>query len=496
MAEKVSTPPTTAAPPTSGAPAGPESDKAGEKSQPDGAKSAATKGDPPKTGTPGPDSAKPSEPRSGEKKAGGSPPKSGSQQPEPTKADSQQPPPAKTDAKHPSPPKSEAANVKTDPQTNVPPQTVSGKLSPTRPDQPIPPADAAKPGGGVPESPRAATAIVELSPPNLQQMQPGPDFHSSNPAESGIVGDKFCFFGVMSIILAIPIIAIPLLLISKGSDWNVSMSTDQTSPAVVVRINLSSTKLVHRRTSAARIGIEQAGTSTTQMFGQPRKEQDVVCHSTHCLALASLLQSRLNRTVDPCADFYGYVCGSGHGNASSAASKALHGANHRSTLGESLKGVGDWRHRGNSSAKRALRGRLEMALRRSTPVNRRWVSVIFGATADSSHSTNDFVKKHTRKPLVEQANQAMRRAAHWGRNLYASCLNFSQRAEQELDVIREFMASLKLDLGDVSEDPHEDPLDRMLQLSLVYAFPVIISLAVETMVHVEGKSILQASQAT
>ncbi|XP_070394121.1 endothelin-converting enzyme-like 1 isoform X5 [Dermacentor albipictus] len=351
MAEKVSSPPITTSPPPSGAPAGAESDKAGpspgEKPQPDGSKSAATKGDPPNTGAPGPDSAKASPPhtdakkpdasaakpdpqqlgpRSDESKAGSSPPKSGSQQPAPTRSDSKQPQPAKSDAKQASPPKSEAANVRADAQTNVPPQPVSAKPSASGLVQPIPPTDAAKPAVGVPECPGAATVIAEPSPGSFQQMQQGPDFQSSNPAENGLIGDRFCFFVVMGIILAIPIIAIPLLLSSKGSDWN-----------------------------------------------------------------------------------------------------------------------------------------------------------------------NEFVEKHTTKPVLERANRAMRRASNWGRKLYVSCLKFSKSAEQELHVIRDFMASLKLDLGGVSEDLHEDPLDGMLQLSLVYAVPVIISLTVESMVFVQGKSILQLS---
>ncbi|XP_065304213.1 endothelin-converting enzyme 1-like isoform X3 [Dermacentor albipictus] len=427
MAEKVSSPPITTSPPPSGAPAGAESDKAGpspgEKPQPDGSKSAATKGDPPNTGAPGPDSAKASPPhtdakkpdasaakpdpqqlgpRSDESKAGSSPPKSGSQQPAPTRSDSKQPQPAKSDAKQASPPKSEAANVRADAQTNVPPQPVSAKPSASGLVQPIPPTDAAKPAVGVPECPGAATVIAEPSPGSFQQMQQGPDFQSSNPAENGLIGDRFCFFVVMGIILAIPIIAIPLLLSSKGSDWNVTAPADGTSAVVIVRVNLSSPKTRKRLTTPhARVGIEQAGTCTTQTSRKHRKERGIVCHSTHCLALASLLQSRLNRMVDPCADFYSYVCGSGLGHTSPITSK------------------------------------------------------------------NEFVEKHTTKPVLERANRAMRRASNWGRKLYVSCLKFSKSAEQELHVIRDFMASLKLDLGGVSEDLHEDPLDGMLQLSLL-----------------------------
>ncbi|XP_065304214.1 endothelin-converting enzyme-like 1 isoform X6 [Dermacentor albipictus] len=347
MAEKVSSPPITTSPPPSGAPAGAESDKAGpspgEKPQPDGSKSAATKGDPPNTGAPGPDSAKASPPhtdakkpdasaakpdpqqlgpRSDESKAGSSPPKSGSQQPAPTRSDSKQPQPAKSDAKQASPPKSEAANVRADAQTNVPPQPVSAKPSASGLVQPIPPTDAAKPAVGVPECPGAATVIAEPSPGSFQQMQQGPDFQSSNPAENGLIGDRFCFFVVMGIILAIPIIAIPLLLSSKGSDWNVTAPADGTSAVVIVRVNLSSPKTRKRLTTPhARVGIEQAGTCTTQTSRKHRKERGIVCHSTHCLALASLLQSRLNRMVDPCADFYSYVCGSGLGHTSPITSK-------------------------------------------------------------------------------------------------------------------------------------------------------------------------------
>ncbi|KAH7951497.1 hypothetical protein HPB52_009967 [Rhipicephalus sanguineus] len=417
--------------PATGAPAGLASDKAGpshgEKPLPEEKKPPATKGEPPKTGAaaPGsaksspqhqdarqPDSSAPNDPQKpaphpDEKKPGSSPPKSDPQKPAPPKPDSQQPSSSKI----------EDAKLKPEAQKNVPQQPASGKPSPH--------ADLPPPAGEHLQAPTPEAPLGEHSQLGNQQSWQGPDFHSSDPQEGGLLGGNFCFFAVMACLLTIPIIAIPLILVSKGSDSNETSST----PYIDV-VPLTSTDVEKREiTSATGGGIARAGTPMTPTFGQRDNEQDAVCRSSDCFALETLLRSQLNRTADPCEDFYGYVCGYGNGQTASFISK------------------------------------------------------------------NDVVKKRMTAPLLERATRAMRRATRWGRNLHASCLKFSQVAEKELGNIRKFMASLKLELGDVPEDPLEDPVDRMVQLSLVYAVPVIVSLDVENLVHVEGKPILQASQA-
>ena len=42
--------------------------------------------------------------------------------------------------------------------------------------------------------------------------------------------------------------------------------------------------------------------------GVSQQESEVVCEGDSCIAFANMLKQNMDTTVDPCVDFYDYVC--------------------------------------------------------------------------------------------------------------------------------------------------------------------------------------------
>lgn len=75
--------------------------------------------------------------------------------------------------------------------------------------------------------------------------------------------------------------------------------------------------------------------------------------------------------------------------------------------------------------------------------------------------------------------------------LVRACVTFAKTPDTEVPAVRAFAATLKLDLFDMSDDPAEDPLDRMLQLSLDYGIHLIVQLFVQPLRVLDGKNTLE-----
>lgn len=97
-------------------------------------------------------------------------------------------------------------------------------------------------------------------------------------------------------------------------------------------------------------------------------------------------------------------------------------------------------------------------------------------------------KKHIQTMSVPQTGQtAVQKAA----GLVKACVAFTKRRRSETQHIRRFTASLNLDLFDLKDDPGEDPLDRMLHLSLEYSVHILVSASVTRHTALAGKHLLQ-----
>ena len=45
-----------------------------------------------------------------------------------------------------------------------------------------------------------------------------------------------------------------------------------------------------------------------QVTGGVSQQDEVVCENDSCIAYANMLKQNMDTTVDPCVDFYDYVC--------------------------------------------------------------------------------------------------------------------------------------------------------------------------------------------
>lgn len=70
---------------------------------------------------------------------------------------------------------------------------------------------------------------------------------------------------------------------------------------------------------------------------------------------------------------------------------------------------------------------------------------------------------------------------------------FLRQLIPEIQLIRAFMAQLNLDITDIMDDPEEDSLNRMFQLSLQYGIHTFISVYVDAHDYVNGKGVLRVS---
>lgn len=79
--------------------------------------------------------------------------------------------------------------------------------------------------------------------------------------------------------------------------------------------------------------------------------------------------------------------------------------------------------------------------------------------------------------------------------MYRACNASSERLSlgllREIQSIKVFMGWLNLDITNMKDDPNEDVLERMLQLSLQYGIHTFISVFANQHNHLKGKNVLR-----
>ncbi|XP_077512819.1 uncharacterized protein LOC144124012 [Amblyomma americanum] len=75
---------------------------------------------------------------------------------------------------------------------------------------------------------------------------------------------------------------------------------------------------------------------------------------------------------------------------------------------------------------------------------------------------------------VDRDKRAHRHRRRSDVDLHAACHSYVSRPEEGVDTVRQFAAQFNLDLGSMKDDLNEDPLDRVLNLSLHFGVHCIL----------------------
>ncbi|XP_075726049.1 uncharacterized protein LOC142767720 [Rhipicephalus microplus] len=136
-----------------------------------------------------------------------------------------------------------------------------------------------------------------------------------------------------------------------------------------------------------------------------------------------------------------------------------------------------------------------------------WFDATVGSQADACKERNTFVcresvafpsfdfhvsKSHaqpkaaTEENGTEEATVGVKRSVEDGQELMNSCLEYARKPTEGVQDVLSFLQHFNLDLRRMKDDPSEDPLQRMMQLSLDYGIDAPVSFSLNYDVTAEG----------
>lgn len=95
--------------------------------------------------------------------------------------------------------------------------------------------------------------------------------------------------------------------------------------------------------------------------------------------------------------------------------------------------------------------------------------------------------------IPREQQTAIQKAVQMYRACNASSYGLSLNLLNEIRRIKVFMAWLNLDITNITDDPNEDALERMLQLSLQYGIHTFFFFYVDAYEYVDQKNVLRVS---
>ncbi|XP_077548476.1 endothelin-converting enzyme homolog [Haemaphysalis longicornis] len=139
------------------------------------------------------------------------------------------------------------------------------------------------------------------------------------------------------------------------------------------------------------------------------------CESSECLGMSNLLREILDESRSPCMDFYAHVCS---------------------------------RYQGTHKN-------------------------VFAAAEAKTHDT---IKSLLRSPVVPDFGQ---RSFQKAARMFQACLNIDSTSEYQMADLRAWLASERLDFFDLKEDSSYDPVEALVQFSVVYGLPALLTFDVD-----------------
>ncbi|KAH7931519.1 hypothetical protein HPB51_029824 [Rhipicephalus microplus] len=92
----------------------------------------------------------------------------------------------------------------------------------------------------------------------------------------------------------------------------------------------------------------------------------------------------------------------------------------------------------------------------------------------------------TGENATKEATVGVKRSVEDGQELINSCLEYARKPAEGVQDVLTFLQHFNLDLRRMKDDPSEDPLQRMMQLSLDYGIDAPVSFSLNYDVTAEG----------